>query len=373
MRKRILVFTAFLPNEAAAGEKNSMLMIKDLSAHYSVDVAYFKYDNQEEYKPANDNINIIRIFRNSTKVKVLNALKRPFLFPVFTIRYSRSIKKWLQSLVVENRYEAIIFEHSQMLLYAKGLETDALKILFSQDVMYQRISRSQNGLIAWFCKRTENYCLHTENSCSFTISKKDAQLVEQLYGVPSEYSVAYIDDKIIDAVPSQIDDNYVFIGKWSRADNLDGVIWFFDKVAPLIKKKIKVTILGKNFPAEKINNPNPLIDISIPGFVDNPYPMIANSKAMLAPIFTGAGVKQKVLESLACGTPVIGTDVAFEGISTDYQKYMKLVSHPEDYAGQIHSLGISIDERILLKKDFLSNYSKKNVTNYLLEKTQKSI
>jgi len=34
------------------------------------------------------------------------------------------------------------------------------------------------------------------------------------------------------------------------------------------------------------------------------------SKALISPLFTGAGIKVKVIEALACGIPVIGTDIA---------------------------------------------------------------
>lgn len=364
-KEKVLIFTAFVPNEAAAGEKNSLLMIKDLSQYFDVDIAYFKYGWQDEYKPKGDNVKVLKVFKNSLEIKVMNAIMHPFFYPIFTIRYNRSIKKWLQKQVDKEEYTAIVFEHSQMLLYARRLKTQALKILFSHDVMYQRVSRAHNCLFSMFCKKTESYCLHTEGTISFTISKKDATLIEKLYNVHSEYSDIYIDEKVIKAIPDKINKSYVFIGKWTRADNLDGVVWFFNNVVPFINQKIKIIILGRNFPVDKIRNSNPLIEVDIPGFVDDPYPVIANSQAMLAPIFTGAGVKVKVLESLACGTPVIGTDIAFEGIADDFKEYMILVDKPEEYAFQMGNINFTIEERRHFKEKFLKNYSKSTITEYL--------
>lgn len=50
------------------------------------------------------------------------------------------------------------------------------------------------------------------------------------------------------------------------------------------------------------------------GFVENPLDIIYKSAALIAPLFTGAGVKVKVIDAFTTGTPVIGTEIAFEGL-----------------------------------------------------------
>lgn len=49
--KKILFLTAFVPNEAAAAEKNTKFMLDDLGRFYLVDLVYFKYDIDESYIP----------------------------------------------------------------------------------------------------------------------------------------------------------------------------------------------------------------------------------------------------------------------------------------------------------------------------------
>lgn len=367
MRKKILLFTAFVPNESGAAEKNTMLMVNDLSKHFNIDIAYFKYRWQDNYTEPNDFVKVINVFEINSISKIINCFCHPFTHPLFSVRFNRNINCWLQQTVNNNTYDAIIFEHSQLFMFAKTIKTNAKCILFSHDVIYQRVSRSQNALMAYICKRAEKQFLTMKHCSVVTISAKDSNLVKKLYNVDSEYSVAYIDKKIIDSLPQKIENKYVFIGKWSRADNLDGVLWFFEKVVPLIKSKIDICILGRDFPKEKIKNTNANVCVSIPGFVDNPYSMIANAKALLAPIFTGAGVKQKVLESLACGTPIIGTDVAFEGISLDYEEFMKLASTPKEFAYYIDTVNYDVPKRIEMKRKFLSNYGHHSMTNYLLK------
>lgn len=373
-RKKLLFVTAFVPNPAAAGEKVSMLLIEDLSKHYDVDLAYFKYKNLPEYKPSLPNINVLRVENISTLSKLWGMLHVPFLYPLFATRYSPNFKRWLHKQVKSVHYDYIVFDHSQMLYYSKKLKTDAFKILFSQDVMYQRVCRTHGRFMTWWVKKTENYCLHQENSVCFAPSKKDADLVKNVYGIHSEYSMPYMDKKVHTALPEKTSNELAFMGKWSRDDNVDGVKWFFEKVAPLIKKKVEVVIYGRNFPSEVLHNPNPnSVHVEITGFVDNPYPRIANSLLLLAPIFTGAGIKVKVLEALGCGTPVVGTDVAFEGISDEYKDFMILAETPQAFADAINNISFSIDERRAMKKKFLDTYSHANITNYLLRREGKSL
>ena len=44
MKEKILFLTAYVPNKAAAGEKNTMIMLNDLASCYDVDLIYFKYE-----------------------------------------------------------------------------------------------------------------------------------------------------------------------------------------------------------------------------------------------------------------------------------------------------------------------------------------
>lgn len=55
-----------------------------------------------------------------------------------------------------------------------------------------------------------------------------------------------------------------------------------------------------------------MINSNIQVFFKNSYTNIAESQAFIAPIFQGARVKAKVTESLATGTSIIRTELAFE-------------------------------------------------------------
>ena len=170
---------------------------------------------------------------------------------------------------------------------------------------------------------------------------------------------------VVDAVPSRIDKRIVFMGKWKRPDNFDGLKWFFDNVYDKISKDLTISIVGKWLPEQFEARLKKLNNVEYLGFVENPYDMIANSMATISPLFSGAGVKVKVVESLACGTPVIGNDIAFEGIADTYRKFMLHADTPEEYAKLIQEMAISIESRQLYKRMFMENYVKQSIVNFV--------
>lgn len=366
--KKILFLTAFVPHDAAAAEKNTKIMLKDLSHSFDVDLVYFKYDNQKEYVPEAKNINVLKICQNTLWRKIANIFTYPIVHPMFSVRFNWGLLHRLRKMVKQNEYAAIIYDHSQMFLYAKHLDKSIPKILLSHDVIAQRVERTSNTLMRFVCKYSEKYCLHSDNSHIFSFSQKDCDLIEKLYGIKANLCLDYIEEKIANALPERINNEYIFMGKWSRADNLEGVLWFFKEVVPQITFPTIITIMGKDFPSEKVVNSNPLVEVNILGFVDNPYQRIANCKALLSPLFTGAGIKVKVLDALGCGTPIIGTNIAFEGIDLKFKRLMIEANTAEVFIKAMRDINVPIDERLQEKKKFLDNFKSETIPEYLRNK-----
>lgn len=363
--KKILFITAFVPNDTAAAEKNTKIMLNDLARFYQVDLVYFKYAGDEYYIPENKNVRVIRVCKNSTWAKLLNAFLFPFIYPIFSVRFNWGILRWLKKRTVEENYLTAIFDHSQMFLYAKYLNNTLPKILLSHDIISQRVGRTSNLFIEYVCTKSEGYCLNVKNAHLFSFSQKDCNLITDLYHKEANLCLDYIDDKIISAVPTSVNNEFIFIGKWSRADNLDGVLWFFKTVVCHIEEDIEISIIGKDFPQERIENRNSKVRVNILGYVDNPYPRIANCKAVLSPLFTGAGIKVKVVEALACGVPVVGTNIAFEGIPSDYKSFMLEANTPDMFLKAMGEVNTSLADRVEMKKLFLNSYQSETIPNFL--------
>lgn len=362
---RILFITAFTPSEIGAAVKNTKITLERLSQKHTIDLVYCRYKHDAVYMAPNNNIIIKDVWQNTKWFKLINCLFTPFFYPQFSARYNWWYLLKIKSFVKKGNYDVIIFDHSQMFLYAKFLDKSIHKILFSHDVIAQRAQRAYNTVAYRWCVFSERICLKCSNSRIFTFSQKDCDLIQSLYGYESFVSSPYLEQNVIDSQPEMINEEYVMFGVWSRSDNLNGALWLIDKVVPLLKKKIHIKIIGKGFPLEKIDNLKSNVVIEYLGFVDNPYIIIANCKAVLAPIFTGAGLKFKVAESLACGAPVIGTDVALEGLPEECGDGMFLANNEKEFADYIDKIDKTLEQRIALKKCFLSCFDKGRVADYI--------
>ena len=362
--RKILFLTPYVPSSRAGGENFTRLLLEELSKKNKIDLLYYRYADDPSYVVPNENVKVIKEIINSTALKLKNYLMYPFIHPIFSIRFNWKVLTFIKKLVKENDYDLIYLDHSQMALFGKFFP-EKKKILMSHDVMAQRFSRKGNALNKMFILNGEGKLMKMPNTIVFSFSEKDRKIIREVYGIDSNVTNFYLDDMVADATPQKIEKRLVFMGKWKRADNFDGLKWFFDNVYDKISKDFKISIIGKWLPENFVTYVESMSNVEYLGFVDNPYEIITNSTATVSPIFSGAGVKVKVVETLACGTPVIGNDIAFEGISTVFEAFMIHADTPNDYAEEINNMKITLKERLDFKNRFMANYQNQLISNYI--------
>lgn len=361
---KILFITPHIPSDKAGGAKFTKLLLEKLSQNHLIDLLYFRYSNESDYTPPNSNIRIIKVCPNSKKIKLFNTIQYPFIHPLFSVRFNRNILNFLKRKFNENQYDLFFLDHSQMALYGKFFP-NTTKIYMSHDVMAQRYGRSSNAIIKALITSTEKKLMTQPNTLVFSFSEKDKDIIYKQYNINSYVTNFYLDNIILKAKPEQINKQIVFFGKWNRADNFIGLKWFIENVLSILPKNIKILIIGSELPKTFHTHIKDIPNIEYLGFVQNPYSIISNSLAVISPLFSGAGVKVKVIESLACGTPVIGNEIAFEGISKKYNNFMLYADKPEDYKNLICKLNIPLSKRNLFKEFFLENYQKQYISSFI--------
>lgn len=365
-RKRILFITAYVPHKAAAGEKNTMIMLNDLGTKYDVDVIFYRYNREPEYVPTSPNVHVVQECRNSTFRKILGILNFPFIHPVYSIRFSWLEVLHLKRLIRKNNYDLVMLNHSNVFLFGKFISSRIPKVLFAHDVIAQRVMRSSSTIMQKICIWSEGFGFNMPNAHIFSFSPKDCDLIRNIYHKEANVCLDYIDDAIINKEITDIEPYFMFFGDWYRSENYEGCLWFFENVAPLIDKPTTFKIVGRMFPKEKLVNKNPLIKVEVLGFVDDPYDILTKSTALVTPLFQGAGIKVKVIEALACGVPVIGTDIAFEGLPKQFSGFMRLCEKPQQYVEQMEQVAnFSLENRKKTKQDFVKFYQQENIKDYI--------
>lgn len=158
--------------------------------------------------------------------------------------------------------------------------------------------------------------------------------------------------------------NAIFIGSYFLP-NIEGLIWFTEKVLPFVD--IKLTVIGNG-----MENIVPKIDadiiksgkINILGTVDNLSKYYENSDLVIMPLLSGGGMKVKTAEALMYGKLIIGTEEAFCG----YDKDSGTVCHNEkDFISILNNLDIKNKYNLLSRDLFKKKYSYAVTLNQFME------
>jgi glycosyltransferase involved in cell wall biosynthesis len=107
-----------------------------------------------------------------------------------------------------------------------------------------------------------------------------------------------------------------FIGSFEHAPNVDAVRWLVHAIMPLVWREtpgIRCLIVGSGL-SDELHRELALPGIDVLGRVDALATVFERIRLTVAPLRFGAGLKDKVLRSLAAGLPCIGTPDAFSGM-----------------------------------------------------------
>lgn len=350
---KLLFFTAFPPNQKTGGQTFSMNAIKELSTKYIVDVIYFSYPNHLCELQIKNNISSIREYT----IKKIDFIKSFWIHPIFTRRFNKSILREIQS--ISDNYDILYFDFSQVALYSLYIK-HPYKVLRMHDVLYQKFTRKNVFLEKWVTN-TEQKLLRTFDKV-FVPSIKDVDLLKSIYGIEAYYTNEYLKDVSFPEIVEQ-KKQFVFYGYWKRSENTAGLIWFIEKVLPLINSTSKIIVIGGGLSNELREKYLTSTGIDYLGFVENPLDIILESSAVLVPLFQGAGIKVKVIDSFTAGTPVIGTDLAFEGLP-NIQELSYCTNNEVDFAKIVSDFSpLTYEEKKIKAKNFNEIYN----NHHLLE------
>ena len=139
----------------------------------------------------------------------------------------------------------------------------------------------------------------------------------------------------------------VFSGKMGYHANVTMLMFLVREVMPLVwaqKPEVKLRVVGKD-PTARVRSlaENPAITVT--GTVPDMRPYLRKATLAVVPMVYGAGFQNKVVEAMACSTPVVATPRAILALSAQPGRDLLVAERPDEIAAQILQLVDNPDYR----------------------------
>jgi len=139
----------------------------------------------------------------------------------------------------------------------------------------------------------------------------------------------------------------VFLGGFGHPPNTDAVLWYYHEVLPLLRQRVDTDavphlhVVGANPPPEIQALAGD--GVTVHGYVANLAPLLGHLRVGVAPLRFGAGVKGKMLTTMAAGLPLVATSVAAEGLGLRDGLTVRLADDPKTFADAVIALHTSAE------------------------------
>ena len=287
------------------------------------------------------------------------------LTPAGLLKSVREILRWRPAIVFLDSsslgwvalLSRMLLPHTQVVVFFYNIEFD-----------FQMSKSRHEGRGYWLSAIAEyineRLCVMTAHTL-LMLTPDDSQRARELYGRGADEltPVALREDPNATTMPWESEepgsDAVLFVGSNFFA-NREAATYLVEQLAPALARRgeTQIWIAGNAFDKSDWHGELPA-NVRILGRVEDLTDLYREAAALVAPIFSGAGMKVKVAESLMHGCPVIGTPFALRG-------YVDGISRPHLIAAEsIEEYLLAIDVCKALRqglgrdarRDFLERFS----------------
>ena len=126
----------------------------------------------------------------------------------------------------------------------------------------------------------------------------------------------------------------VFTGVMDYFPNVDAVVWFCDKILPIVQQQIPeaaLTICGSR-PTAAVRRLAKRRGVAVTGRVPDTRPYLDEAEVFVAPMRMARGIQNKLLEALAMGLPCVASEAAAAGTVVPDGLGILAADDPEEFA-----------------------------------------
>lgn len=114
----------------------------------------------------------------------------------------------------------------------------------------------------------------------------------------------------------------VFVGKMNYEPNVVAVTWFAEHVLPKLLvtyPNLQFQIVGAH-PEKRIQRLSDKPNIQVTGFIESIEPYFQRATIVIAPMLTGAGIQNKIIQAMSYGCCVVTTSIGAEGLTINHNE-----------------------------------------------------
>jgi glycosyltransferase involved in cell wall biosynthesis len=267
-------------------------------------------------------------------VSLIRASNQSAKYDVVHVEHLRGVKYALHLLSERNGTPPVVWD-----------SVDSIALLFRQS-SEQSAKRAFRWLTQFELRRTEHMEAQLMNRLGriLVTSQKDR---ETLLAYPQQAERA----AVVTVIPNGVDLEYfrpdanipreenqiVVSGKMSYHANITMVLYLYEKIMPLIwsrRPQVQLWVVGKD-PSPEIQALGEHPSVKVTGTVADIRPYLQRASLAVAPLVYGAGIQNKVLESMACGTPVVANPLAVSAFQAVQDQDLLVGADPQEFAEKV--------------------------------------
>ena len=245
--------------------------------------------------------------------------------------YSEAIQEWVDAAVSAGKYDVITCEHSVNEIYVRSEWQQQLRTVVNiHSSVYATCKHqletgtSENWLrdqlnLPLLRRYEERYCAKFSGLVVTTAEdKRQLQVCNpttEMAVIPNGVDLTEFPQRPTDPGGHRL----VFIGAMDNAPNIDAVRFFSLEIFPEIQQlypDVTLELVGSR-PGSEVLELAKRPGITVTGRVPSMVKYLHTNTVCIVPMRTGFGIKNKTLEAMAAGTPVVGSDRGLEGLTVE--------------------------------------------------------
>lgn len=351
---KLLMITIELPYPPSSGGRmKSWNMLKFLSQHFDVGLACpVKYGTKEVAAMVSQ-IQLRHFLHDAVEIpRSGKTLAQSYWhgIPINVFR-SRSVALKKQIAAIAHEYDVILLDHYESGQYLP--DNYQGQVIFHAHnatyLMWERYAQSDANMlyriVTWLegkrvksaevqlCQRAHLVFASPNDIDSLVDAGADRNTCRETYHLGDDSQLALPSIAFKDTQKTLL-----YVGTLNWEANVDGLLWFFEKVWPLVvaqQPDTRMQVVGSK-PDPRLTRAaahDPRIEFT--GFVEDLEPLFQVSRLFLAPLRFGSGIKVKVLNAMCRGLPTITTPVGAEGLVAQHMEHLSITDTAEDMARSI--------------------------------------